>query len=165
MTRWFKKNSWTLLLLSVLAVFVVILMAETLVVKVQTTNLRKEPVFYADTIVVLKAGEAVEKVAEQNGWYKVKTAKGIQGWVHSSAVSSKSFDLLALGQTTKTGASAEEVALASKGFNKQVEDAYKAKHKDADFAGVDRMLRLKVSPEQLRRFLERGKLGRFGGPK
>ena len=165
MTRWFKKRSWTLLLLSVLAVFVVLLMAETLVVKVQTTNLRKEPVFYADTIVVLKAGEAVEKVAEQNGWYKVKTVKGIQGWVHSSAVSSKSFDLLALGQTTKTGASAEEVALASKGFNKQVEDAYKAKHKDANFAEVDRMLRLKVTPEQLRRFLERGKLGRYGGPK
>jgi len=165
MTRWFKQKSWTLLLLSVLAVFVAILLAETLVVKVQTTNLRKEPVFYADTIVVLKAGDAVEKVAEQAGWYKVKTAKGIQGWVHSSAVSSKSFDLLALGQTTKTGASAEEVALASKGFNKQVEDAYKAKHKDANFAGVDRMLRLKVTSEQLRRFLERGKLGRYGGPK
>ncbi|NOR14838.1 MAG: SH3 domain-containing protein [Candidatus Aminicenantes bacterium] len=165
MKRWFKKKTWTLLLFSVLAVFIVILLAETLVVKVKTTNLRKEPVFYAETIAVLKAGEAVEKVAEQAGWYKVKTAKGIQGWVHSSAVSSKSFDLLSLGRTTKTGASAEEVALASKGFNRQVEDAYKAKHKDANFAGVDRMLRLKVTPAQLRRFLEQGKLGKFGEPK
>jgi uncharacterized protein YgiM (DUF1202 family) len=154
-----------LLLFSLLAVFVMILLAETLVVKVKTTNLRKEPAFYAATIAALKAGETVEKVAEQDGWYKVRTGKGIEGWVHASAVSAKSFDLMALGKTTKTGASAEEVALASKGFNKQVEDAYKAKHADADFAAVDRMLRMKVNPEQLKRFLERGKLGRFGGPK
>ena len=96
MRRWFKKKTWTLLLCSLLIVFVMILLAETLVVKVKTTNLRKEPAFYAATIAALKAGDTVEKVAEQAGWYQVKTATGVQGWVHSSAVSSKSFDLMAL---------------------------------------------------------------------
>ena len=45
----------------------------------------------------------------------------------------------------KTQASASEVALAGKGFNKQVEDSYKAKHADANFAAVDRMLKISRS--------------------
>jgi hypothetical protein len=44
-----------------------------------------------------------------------------------------------------------------------VEDDYKAKHSEADFAGVDRMLKVKVSQNQLLKFLKEGKLGIYGG--
>lgn len=153
------------LLLALLVVFVAIILAETLVVKVKTTNLRKEPVFYASTVAVLKAGDSVEKLSSQGGWYKVRTAQGQEGWLHSSAVQTKKFSLAALDKPVKSGATAEEVALAGKGFNKQVEDKYKANNPGISFAKVDQMLKLKVSSAQLKAFLQKGKLGEFGGSK
>ena len=153
------------LLLALLVVFVAIALAETLVVKVKTTNLRKEPVFYASTVAVLKAGDSVEKLSSQGGWYKVRTPQGMEGWLHSSAVQTKKFSLSAMDKSVKPGATAEEVALAGKGFNKQVEGKYKANNPGISFAKVDQMLKLKVSSAQLKDFLKKGKLGEFGGAK
>jgi SH3-like domain-containing protein len=144
-------------------VLVTVLVAETLMVKIQTTNLRKEPKFYASTIAVLKAGEVVEKISTANGWYQVKTAGGIVGWLHSSAVQTGKFALAAVDKSLTTKATADEIALAGKGFNKQVEQSYKAKHSEANFAAVDRMLKVKVSQSQLLKFLKEGKLGIYGG--
>jgi hypothetical protein len=151
------------LIFAVLIILVTFLIAENLYVKVQSARLRKEPKFYAATIVFLKAGESVAKLSSQAGWYLVQTAGGIKGWLHSSAVQSKKVDLVTMDKSLKAKASAEEVALASKGFNEQVEQEYKARHKDISFAWVDRMLTIKVSPEQLRKFLKEGKLAEFGG--
>lgn len=147
------------------AVLTVLLLAETVVVKIQTTNLRKEPKFYSQTIAFLTAGSPLEKLSSQDGWFKVRTSAGVVGWVHSSAVETKKFNLLAMNTSMKTQASAGEVALAAKGFNKQVEENYKAKHGEANFAAVDRMLQLKISPSDVEAFLRKGKLGEFGGGK
>lgn len=141
------------------------LLAETLVVKVQTTSLRKEPKFYSSAVAALKAGDALTKVASQGDWVQVKTAAGVVGWLHSSAVETRKFNLLAVGGTQKTQASASEVALAGKGFNKQVEDSYKAKNKGANFAAVDRMLRITVAPAEVETFVKKGKLAGSGGGK
>jgi hypothetical protein len=151
------------LLVCVFIVLVTVLIAETLMVKVQTTHLRKEPKFYASTIAVLNAGEVVEKISAASGWYQVRTTKGIVGWLHSSAVQTGKFDLAAMDKSLTTKATADEIALAGKGFNKKVEANYKAKHSEANFAGVDRMLKVKVSQSQLLKFLKEGKLGIYGG--
>lgn len=143
----------------------VLLIAETVVVKVQTTSLRKDPKFYAAAIAALKAGDSLEKLSSQGAWVQVKTSSGVVGWVHSSAVETKKFNLMSVGGTMKTQASANEVALAGKGFNKQVEDSYKTKHTDADFAAVDRMLKLIVSPAEVEAFIKKGKLVGSGGGK
>lgn len=158
-----KKLSLKLLLLGVFVVFVGIILAESLIIKVKTTSLKKEPVFYSDTVAVLNNGEQVEKIGEQQGWYKVRTQKGQEGWLHSSAVQKKKFSLFAVNKQVKSTASAQEVALAGKGFNKQVEEKYKAKNPSVNFIAVDRMLKLIVTPRQLKSFLEKGKLGEFGG--
>ncbi len=158
-----KASRLKFLLVGVVIVFVAILLAETLIVKVQTTYVRKEPKFYSPAVATLKAGESVTQIASQAGWFKVKTTQGIEGWIHSSAVQTKSFTLAALDKSLKTQATTEEVALAGKGFNKQVEDEYKARHKEVSFAEVERMLKIMVNPEELRRFLEEGRLGEFGG--
>lgn len=146
-----------------LCVAVSILIAQTLIVKVQSTNLRNEPKFYASTIAVLQTGTALEQIGAQDGWYKVRTGSGVEGWVHGSAVDVKKFRLGALDKTLQTQASADEVALAGKGFNKQVEQQYRAAHADVSFAWVDAMLKLKVSSDELRKFMMQGKLGEYGG--
>ena len=49
-------NRIKFLVFAVLIAFTAVVLAETMVVKVQTTNLKKEPKFFADTIAVLKIG-------------------------------------------------------------------------------------------------------------
>jgi uncharacterized protein YgiM (DUF1202 family) len=158
-----KKPKPTAAVILVLSVFVVCLAAETLLVKVQTTQLRKGPQFFSQALAALKAGDRLEKVSENAGWIQVKTSAGVLGWVHSSAVQTTKFNLLAMDKSMKTQATASEVALAGKGFNKQVEASYRAKHGEVSFALVDQMLQLKIPPAQIEDFLKKGKLGEFRG--
>jgi hypothetical protein len=135
------------------------------VVKIQTTAIRQNPQFFAPVLLSLKAGDKLIKVNEARGWIQVRTQTGLVGWIHSSAVEVPKLNLLASNSALKTQASASEVALAGKGFNKQVEDSYKAKHGELNFAQVDKMLQVKVATSLLEDFLRRGKLGDFGGAK
>lgn len=161
-----KRRIPGILILGLLAVFVTLVLAETLVVKVQSTSLRKTPKFYGAVVQTLAAGARLEKISSQpDGWIQVKTAAGAVGWIHSSAVDVQKFNLLAMGGGLKTQASASEVALAGKGFNKQVEESFRAKHKDANFAEVDRMLVLKVAAAELEEFMKQGHLGDWRGAK
>ncbi len=142
---------------------IILLAAETLVVKVQSTILRSSPKFYASSVQALKAGDKLEKISAQEGWFQVKTAGGTVGWIHSSAVIVPKFDLMASRQGLQTQASSSEIALAGKGFNKQVEESYRAKNKGLDFAWVDKMLQIKISPAQVEEFLKKGRLAGQGG--
>jgi len=149
--------------IGIFAVLVSFLIAENLIIKVRSTYLRKEPKFYASTVASLKIGESVVKLASRGDWIRVKIAGGLEGWLHIGAVQSKKVGLVAMDNTMQTKASADEVALASKGFNEQVEKEFKSKNKNVDFAWVDRMLKISVSPSELREFLQKGKLAEFGG--
>ena len=151
------------LVVCIFILLVTVLIAETLMVKVQTTHLREEPKFYASTVAVLNAGEVVEKISAASGWYQVRTAKGTVGWLHSSAVQTGKFDLAAMDRPLTTKATADEIALAGKGFNEQIEESYRAKHSEANFAAVDRMLKIQVSQNELLKFLKEGGLGIYGG--
>ncbi|MCX6568768.1 MAG: SH3 domain-containing protein [Candidatus Aminicenantes bacterium] len=157
-----KPARLTFLITAVLAVFV-FLLAETVVVKIKTTNIRRDPKFTAPVVAAIKAGEPLEKIEAQNGWFKVKTKAGIVGWIHSTAVESKKLNLLAMDKTMKTQASAGEVALAAKGFNKQVEDKYRAGNAAADFAAVDAMEKVKPTAAEVEAFMKAGRLAEFGG--
>jgi hypothetical protein len=142
-------------------ILVTVLLAKTFIVKTQTTHLRKDPKFYAQTLAVLKTGESVEQIGTQNGWIQVKTSTGLVGWIHTSSVAEKKFGLSGLAQPLKSETSASEVALAAKGFNKQVEKSYRASHPSVSFAWVDKMLKIKIPPSQMKIFLQKGKLGEF----
>lgn len=159
----FKSSRFKFLLVGLAVVCVAMLLAETLFVKVQTTYVRKEPKFYSPAVATLQAGESVTQIASEAGWFKVRTDKGVEGWIHSSAVQTGKFTVAAMDQSLKTRATTEEVALAGKGFNKQVEEEYKNRNKGVSFVEVDRMLKIKVSPDELRRFLMEGRLAEFGG--
>jgi len=158
-----KKPIPLTLISTLLILIVTLLVAETLTVKVQSTSLRSSPKFYASSVQALRAGDKVEKISTQDGWIQVRTAGGVVGWVHSSAVTVPKFDLMATNQGLKTQASAGEIALAGKGFNKQVEENYRAKHGELSFVWVEKMLQIKISAAQVEEFLKKGRLGEFGG--
>ncbi|MGB8953412.1 MAG: SH3 domain-containing protein [Candidatus Aminicenantales bacterium] len=160
-----KKPYRGAVLLGVFLVLVTAVLAETLVVKIQTTQVRRSPQFFSQSLVSIKAGDSLEKLGEKDGWINVRTSTGVVGWVHSSAVEVRKFSLLAVDSSLKTKATAGEVALAGKGFNKQVEESYKAKHGKENFVWVDKMLQVKVSLAQVAEFLRKGKLGEFRGSK
>jgi hypothetical protein len=66
----------------------------------------------------------------------------------------------------ETGASGEELAVAGKGFNADVEKEFKVDHADIDFTWVDTMEQMKVSPQELMSFLtEGGVQPQMGGAK
>ena len=150
------------LILAVMLVFIYLL-AETITVKVKTTSVRRDPKFYAASLATIQAGTALEKLEAKDGWFRVKTKSGITGWVHSSAIDTRKFDLTTLGGSQNTQASTGEVALAAKGFNKRVEDNYRAKNAAANYAAVDQMEKITVLAAEIEEFLKQGKLGEFGG--
>jgi len=157
-----KPARFTFLITAVLAVFV-FLLAETIVVKIKTTNVRRDPKFTSPAVAAIKAGDTVEKLEARDGWVKVKTKAGVVGWLHSTAVEAKKLDLLAMDKNMKTQASSSEIALAAKGFNKQVEDKYRAGNAAANFAAVDAMEKVKPTAAEVEAFMKEGKLGEFGG--
>ncbi len=157
-----KPARLTFLITAVLAVFV-FLLAETIVVKIKTTSVRRDPKFTSPAVAAIKAGDTVEKLEARDGWVKVKTKAGVVGWLHSTAVEVKKLDLLAMDKNMKTQASSSEVALAAKGFNQQVEDKYRAGNAAANFAAVDAMEKVKPTAAEVEAFMKEGKLGEFGG--
>ena len=139
--------------------------AETLVIKVQTTQLRAKPQFFAPGVAALKAGDTLTKVAEASGWMQVRTAAGTAGWIHGSAVAPPGTQVFAGAGDMKTQATANEVVLAGKGFNKQIEDGYRAKNAGVSYAWVDRMVQQRIATAQIEDFLKRGRLAGAGGAK
>jgi len=153
-----KTSRFKLLFIGLVIVFVAVLLAQTLTVKVQTTYVRKEPKFYASPVATISAGESVTQLSSQAGWFRVRTSQGVEGWIHSQAVATGKLAVAAMDKSLRTSATADEVALAGKGFNRQVEEEYRSRNKGISFGEVDRMLRIRVSPDELRRFLEDGRL-------
>ena len=137
-----------------------LLNAEFLSVQVKKTVLRDKPSFLGKSIAKLSYADQVESAATQNDWSKVKTIKGESiGWVHSSALINKTIILSSRGKLTNSSVSQSEVLMAGKGFNKEVESAYKKKNAKLDFTLVNKIERANaVSAKRLISFAKDGKL-------
>lgn len=141
-----------------------VLLAQTITVKVKETRIRSSPKFYAKAIGRTERGDRLEKTGELKGWYEVRTAEGKTGWVHSSAVEVKRLRLES-GEWVEIEASPDEVALAGKGFNEEVEAEYRRTHSDLDYTWVDRMEKIEIEESEAVDFLKQGRLGEYGGGK
>ncbi len=138
-----------------------LLAAETYIVKVRSSMIRSAPKFFASTVGTVKVGDGLLLIKREADWLQVKTSGGLIGWIHASAVEPRKVDLFAVGGTTKNQATASEVAMAAKGFNKDVEESFKAKNKNISFAWVDKMSLMTVKRADLESFLREGRLGEF----
>lgn len=151
-----KKNGVWLLPIA-LALSASVVAAGTITVLVQQTTLRRKPQFYAPAAGTAKLGETFDASGPDAGWYKTDS-----GYIHASAVTSKAVKV-ASSSSVGGGATADEVTLAGKGFNSQVEQSYGGKHPEADFAGVDAMERRAASDEAVLEFMRSGALLPSGG--
>jgi hypothetical protein len=130
----------------------------TVSVQVRTGQVRSTPSFLAPVVELVSYGDQVSMLQRQAGWAEVKTAKGQQGWLHESALSDKKIVLNAGKDAARVDASGKEITLAGKGFNPETEKDFRSKHAGADFASVDRMEVIKLTPEQIQSFLQAGSL-------
>jgi uncharacterized protein YgiM (DUF1202 family) len=125
-------------------------------VQVKTGQMRATPTFLGKLVSPVTYGERLQVLEQQGDWSKVTAPDGQTGWVHNSALTKKKIAMKAGDQNAQTGASADELALAGKGFNSDVEADFKAKNRNVDFTWVDKMERIKVAPESMQRFLTEG---------
>jgi len=133
--------------------------AATITVLVQETSLRKRAQSYAPSIGTARLGQKFETAGLESGFYNTGS-----GFIHASAVTVRKVKLGSAGSVGGS-ASAEEVTLAGKGFNAQVEKSYGDKNAAANFAAVNAMERRSVAEPALFEFLRSGGLLAGGGSK
>lgn len=139
-------------------------MAKTMSVQVRKCQLRNKPSFLGKIVANLGYTDQVTVEVEQDDWYRVKPQKsGKAGWVHVSALSEKKIVLEPGSKDIENAASSDELALAGKGFNEQVEKDFRKKNKNADFTWVDKMENIVVSQNEIQDFLKKGELQPEGG--
>jgi hypothetical protein len=127
-------------------------------VQVRTGQIRSTPSFLAPVVETVSYGDQVSVLRRQAGWTECRTSKGRQGWIHESALSDRKIVLDAGKTDARTDASGKEITLAGKGFNPETEEEFRSRHAEADFASVDRMEAIQLTPEEIRSFLQAGSL-------
>lgn len=133
-------------------------------VQVRKGEIRLTPSFLGRIVALLSYGDRVYVLEQKGSWTKVGLSRGISdGWIHSSALTRKKIILKAGAQDVQTAASSDELALAGKGFNQQVESEFRVKNPNLDFTWVDRMEKFVVSEKQMKKFLKEGEVFPKGG--
>lgn len=102
---------------------------------------------YGDELVVDKASNKFHRVHKASD-------PSITGWIPATSVTTKKI----VTSSKKVTASADEIALAGKGFSEQVEDGYKTSNKKLDYASVDKLESFRITDSSLKTFLEDGDL-------
>jgi hypothetical protein len=130
--------------------------AATVQVTTRENAVRSDCRFFAPVKLKVVLGDRLTVKGRKGDWYLV-SAKGVSGCIHKSAVESRSF--AAAGRGAKSGGtSADEVSLAGKGFNPQVEAGYRKSGKDLNYAAVDEISRITVDEKSLESFVLQGGL-------
>ena len=131
-------------------------------VKVKATKVRAEAKAWAAAIGALKYGDSIQALSVSDGWLKVRTSGGKQGYLHESAVTTKKIVLSSRGGGSDSAADRADVVLAGKGFSQAIERDLAAQDSSLNFKGVDEMERLRVSDVELAAFIKAGHLGKRG---
>jgi len=126
----------------------------TMYVAAKTVELKSSTDFFASARGTLAYGAAVSVLQIKGKWAEVQSTTGssVSGWTTVTNLSAKR-----IVAGSGSGATANEVALAGKGFNQEIENSYKAGGK-LNYADVDRTEAQKVSKQELRNFIVEGHL-------
>lgn len=133
-------------------------------VQVKKGQVRSRPTFLGKIVGTLSYGDRVNLVEEKKTWFRIAMpGAGISGWMHASSLTRKKIVLTAGAADVREAATSDELALAGKGFNKQVEGEFRAKNRHIDFTWIDQMEQYAVSKSQINRFIQYGGLTPTGG--
>jgi hypothetical protein len=159
-----KQTKWRTALLAMAGIFFagLALGGSILTVQVRDGHVRATPSFLGKIVGTLHYGDRVTTLSKNGDWQQVNTPRA-RGWMHSASLAKSNVSLQAGGRAAPLAASNDELALAGKGFNKQVESAFKARHPQMNYAWVDRMEAIKIPPEEMTQFLRQGGLTPEGG--
>lgn len=140
---------------------------DSLTVTKKETKLRSQKRLFAPGVADLREGDRVALVTKDGAWLSV-TYRGsggdVTGWLHESDVSAKK-DVRLSGQGIREKYTVSEAEAARKGFNPQVEKAYRDGNPSLEpaFALVDAVQALTVPEAEVERFLREGRLLREEG--
>jgi len=118
-------------------------------VAVETAEIKSSAGFFARDVGTLPLGEEVTVIRDSGRWTEIR-AGNLTGWVVSASLSPRR-TVRATSPITPG-----EVALAGKGFGREVENQYRLT--GPDYSAVDAMEAMVISPEELRRFIIEGRL-------
>lgn len=119
----------------------------------KTAALKTSTWFFAGTKGTLQMGDQVTVLQVSGNWAEVRAASNssLSGWTSSSNLSARK--IVASGSVV----TANEVSMAGKGFNQEVENSYKGTG-DFNFADVDKTEAITVPLEELYKFVVDGHL-------
>ena len=131
---------------------------DTLTVTRKTTKLRQDKRLFAPAVTELHEGDKLVLDRKEGAWLAVRFA-ALAGWLHETDVSAKA-EVRLSGEGVRESYSASETAAARKGFNPDVERAYRSGNPalEVAFQLVDRLQARGVSDDEIRDFLVEGGL-------
>jgi hypothetical protein len=131
------------------------------------TRLLSKPAAFSKSLATLKKGQIAWTTTAKGGYLQARVvlAQGtLKGWLSLRSVQ-KSKPRMTASAKKSGDASSEEVAAATKGFNKQVEAGLRAEGgKDRDYAALDKVLARTAFPDAEAKtgpFRQKGKLGEY----
>ncbi len=133
--------------------------ADVMRVQIERARLLTRPSAFSPAKAFLKYGTEIEPRGKTGAYYRVSTAKG-EGYLHVAVVTRQR--LVMVQKTADAAASSEEVAMATKGFNAQVEASYREDHPDLRFDLVDDVEAKVDILDPVKRFARFRRVGKLG---
>ncbi len=145
------------LLMSLLASDPVLSTGDEATVKVMRQYIFPSPAFYAQPVAELELGQVLTILEVGNQWFRVSASSTLSGWVHATALTAAS---AGSGSVSSGSGSVtqDEVTLAGRGFNSDVEAEYAGDNPALDFDAVDRIEDFEISEAFMNSFLAQGGL-------
>lgn len=126
-------------------------------VQVREAGVKSSPNYLAAPAGKVTYGVKVKVIDEQGSWYQIESPAG---WIPKTAVTKHKVAVNPDQKYASGGAKHDEVALAGKGFNPQVEEQYKRDNADLAqaYTMVDRIEAINIPDSELKAFQSAGRL-------
>ena len=129
---------------------------DTVYVSTKTSSLKSGSGAFASNVDTVSYGDVLKVISVKGSKAEVEKQSGkrTKGWIATGSLTKKK--IVATG--SKVTASAEELALAGKGFSEEAENAYKAANANLDFGAVDAIEAIVISDSDMKSFIKEGHL-------
>jgi uncharacterized protein YgiM (DUF1202 family) len=116
-------------------------------------DVKKTTGAFAEKNGTVSYGDEVDVLDLNDKWAQVKTPSGAVGWMAQANLSSKRI----VARGNNRSASADELALAGKGFTEEIEQQYQTEN-NLNFDDINAMEDQSIDDEKLLTFIRQGKL-------